>query len=151
MIEPVRRTIHVTVAPEAAFRRFTAGIDTWWPRATHSVSGERCAEVRLEGRAGGRLYEVAEGGAEEDWGRVLTWSPPAEVSFTWHPGMATSDRQVVRVRFEPDGAGTLVHLEHRGWEAYGDRATEMRANYDRGWAGVLALYGECLAGEPVRT
>jgi hypothetical protein len=44
------------------------------------------------------------------------------------------------VRFTADGDSTVVELEHRGWEARGDRAAEVRAAYDGGWIGVLERY-----------
>ncbi len=35
--------------------------------------------------------------------------------------------------FEPDGDGTTVRLEHRGWDELGDRAAEAREGHDGGW------------------
>lgn len=41
----------------------------------------------------------------------------------------------VEVRFAPEGEGTHVELEHRGWEATGD--PQGRAGYQKGWNYVL--------------
>lgn len=41
------------------------------------------------------------------------------------------------------GAETVVRLVHSGWEKFGDRAIEMRGNYDTGWDYV---FGECYGG-----
>ena len=46
----------------------------------------------------------------------------------------------VEVRFTPDGAGTLVELEHRGWERAGESGAKSRDGYDGGWNLVLARY-----------
>lgn len=46
----------------------------------------------------------------------------------------------VEVRFEPDGDGTRVELEHRGWEHYGDEAEQAMAGYEGGWDVVLGRY-----------
>ena len=44
------------------------------------------------------------------------------------------------MRFVPEGDGTRVELEHRGWERWGDEAAETRASYDSGWDTVLAPF-----------
>jgi hypothetical protein len=43
------------------------------------------------------------------------------------------------VRFAPEGEGTRVELEHRGWEKSG--AGE-RSSYDGGWEYVLRKFAE---------
>jgi uncharacterized protein YndB with AHSA1/START domain len=43
------------------------------------------------------------------------------------------------VRFTPQGNGTVVSLEHRGWDAAGVAEPE-REGYDNGWVLVLARY-----------
>jgi len=35
MIEPVRKSVTVKATQEQAFRVFTEGFDTWWPREHH--------------------------------------------------------------------------------------------------------------------
>lgn len=136
-IEPVRSETVVAAAPDAAFERFTAGIGGWWPRATHSVGGERCRDVVMEAREGGRLYEVDEDGAETEWGTVTAWSPPGRVAFTWHPGREPATAQEVEVSFEPHEDGTRIVLVHSGWEALGERGAEVRDDYEKGWRTVL--------------
>jgi hypothetical protein len=49
------------------------------------------------------------------------------------------------VRFEQEGDGTRVELEHRGWERVMDEAAEMRASYDTGWERVLCEFAEAAA------
>jgi hypothetical protein len=46
---------------------------------------------------------------------VLSCSPPDLIVFTWRSPEWRSDTEV-DVRFVPEGAGTSVRLEHRGWE-----------------------------------
>ena len=41
------------------------------------------------------------------------------------------------MRFSPEGDGTRVELEHRGWERVAADAETKRANYDSGWDVVL--------------
>ena len=55
--------------------------------------------------------------------------------------------QEVEVRFSADGGGTLVELEHRGWQKLGARAAEARAGYDEGWTVVLGEHFAAAAGK----
>lgn len=48
--------------------------------------------------------------------------------------------------FEADGGGTIVHLEHRGWERLGDRAAEARESHEAGWQLPLARFAAAAAG-----
>lgn len=150
MIEPVLKSVWVATTPEMAFRRFTAEIDTWWPRATHSVSEERCRTVRFEGGEGGRLVEEDDQGIVHPWGDVRVWEPPHRLAFSWHPGRGPDTAQDVEVTFTAEDDGTRVRVEHRGWERLGERARESRANYDRGWATVLGLYVGSLGSDASR-
>ena len=137
---PVVREVRVPVEPAVAFTRFTAEIQSWWPRATHSVGRERCVEVRFGEGEGAAIEETDASGETHRWGEVRVWAPPARVVFRWHPGRPESQAQEVEVTFRGEGSGTLVRLEHRGWEALGPEAESTRADYDGGWRGVLDLY-----------
>ena len=44
------------------------------------------------------------------------------------------------MRFLPDEAGTLVQLEHRGWENVELEGAAKRDDYDSGWDVVLGRY-----------
>lgn len=50
----------------------------------------------------------------------------------------------VEVTFTPDGDGTVVRLEHRHWERFGEEATEARSGYEGGWQGLLGIYSEAV-------
>ncbi|HEY7471082.1 MAG TPA: SRPBCC family protein [Gemmatimonadota bacterium] len=139
-IAPVRKSITVPWTPEAAFRRFTAGIAEWWPLATHGVSESAEAGVAIEGRVGGRIVETGPDGAEHVWGTVTAWEPPRRVAFTWHPGRPADMRQDVSVAFHAADGGTRVELVHTGWEHLGEKAAKMRAGYNSGWDFVLGRY-----------
>jgi len=142
----VHKQITVHCGIDRAFDVFTAGIDAWWPRASHSVGGADCARVEIEPRVGGRIVEHLTGGTTSEWGRIIEWDPPRALAFTWHPGRDASTAGEVRVRFADAGGGsTTVTLDHTGFEKMGDDAREIHANYDSGWAYVL---GEYLAATP---
>jgi len=57
IIPPVHRTIVVPWMPEAAFRRFTAEIMSWWPHQTHSV-GEKKLKMILVGSVVQRVQRM---------------------------------------------------------------------------------------------
>lgn len=137
----VRKQIVVERPHGEAFRLFTEGIGEWWPLRSHSVFEQRATRVVLEPRLGGRVYEVADDGAESDWGRVLAWDPPSSFAISWHPGREPETATEVRVRFEANGSGrTAIDLVHSGWEVLGDAAAATRDNYDGGWDAVLGEY-----------
>jgi uncharacterized protein YndB with AHSA1/START domain len=146
--QPIRKQITVQAPRERAFEVFTAGMGRWWS-PDYSIGAEPLAEVVVELREGGRWYERGEGGAECDWGRVLAWDPPARVVLAWQiSGDWSFDGTIgteVEVRFVAEGPSTTrVELEHRGLDAYGGRAEEMRGIFDSdaGWAGLLARYAD---------
>jgi uncharacterized protein YndB with AHSA1/START domain len=132
----IRKSITVERPIEEAFALFTDGIAGWWPLETHSIHQERATSLTLEGRVGGRLYEVSDEGEEGLWGTVTVWEPPHRLAYTWHPGREEETSQEVEVRFIPDGGGARLELEHRGWE----RAPQSRGHYDTGWEVVLGRY-----------
>ena len=136
-VPPVEKSVLVRCAPARAFVAFTAEIAQWWPMQTHSVAQAQARSVAIEPRIGGRIYEVAADGTESEWGRVLSWSPPAGFSMTWHPGRAANPHTIVEISFTPEGDGTRVRLVHRGWEALGANAQAARDSYDGGWETVF--------------
>lgn len=89
--------------------------------------------------ADGRLIETALDGSESVWGEVITWDPPHSFSMTWHPGRQEGPTSTVAVEFRPEGDGTTVRLEHRGWEAFGaDASARRRSMVGRSaWGHVL--------------
>lgn len=137
---PIRKTVSVDVPVEEAFRLFTEGIGTWWPKKTHSVGQERTETVVIETRLGGRVFERIEGGEEAEWGKVLVWEPPRRFAVSWHPGRGLETAQEVEIRFSAERDGARVELEHRGWDALGERVAEIRPHYVTGWDDVLRWY-----------
>jgi uncharacterized protein YndB with AHSA1/START domain len=135
--QAIRKTVLVDFAPAEAFDLFTARIHRWWPTSSHSYGGEEVRNVVFESREGGRVYEVTDAG-ERDWARVREWDPPHRFLIDWLIGGGGTE---VEVTFEPEGPGSRVVLEHRGFEK-----GEMRANYDTGWDVVLAPFAAAAKG-----
>jgi len=148
--EPVRKSVTVKAGPERAFRVFTEGIDTWWPRS-HHIGKSPMTKAIIEGRAGGRCYSEQADGTECDWGEILVWDPPHRFVMAWkitpawgyEPDLAKSSEVEVRFMPEPDGS-TRVVLEHRFFERGGEGWEAMRnaVGSQGGWGGLLELFAE---------
>lgn len=145
MIEPVVKEISVPARPEEAFKQFTAGVASWWPRVTHSVSKGKCREVVWEGPAGSMLYEVDEDGERHIWGTFSEFDPPSKFVMSWHPGRNPETAQQIEVTFEARGDETLVTLRQWNFEGLGEDAASIRAQYDGGWLALLGMYRDALA------
>ena len=82
---------------------------------------------------------------------MTAWEPPHRLLLAWHltpeyefdpdPAQATE----VEIRFTPTDGGTLVELEHRGFEKYGD-AEKIReiVSQKGGWGDLLELYSKAV-------
>ena len=145
---PVRKSITVRARVDEAFRVFTDGFDSWWPR-THHIGKSPMKQAIIEGRLGGRCYTTQEDGSDCDWGTVLAWEPPSRFVIAWQitadwqyqPDLAQSSE--VEVRFTPAGQdSTRVDLVHRHLERHGASGPTVRTSVDSpgGWTGILAVY-----------
>jgi uncharacterized protein YndB with AHSA1/START domain len=139
-LPPVVKTVWIGLAIEPAFQLFTEEIRRWWPLATHSVGGEEAVACYLEGRSGGRFYEVWRDGSQSDWGKVLAWEPSRRVAFTLHPGRTPDFATEVEVTFDEEAGGTRLTLTHCGWERLGEGANAERKIYESGWDSVLRRF-----------
>lgn len=138
--EAVRKSITVDCPVEEAFRVFTADAMSWWPVPTHSIHESNVREIVFDGREGGEIYEVSASGETGHWATVLTWEPPRRLVLAWNVMRSDPVPTEVEIRFSPDGDGTRIELEHRGWEALGETGVPKRASYDTGWDYVLGFY-----------
>ena len=140
VIEAVRKTVTVDCAVEEAFRVFTAEAQTWWPTDAHSIHGEDVREIVFEEREGGEVFELSSGGEKGHWATVVSWEPPNRLVLAWNILERDPIGTELDVRFVPEGEGTRVELEHRGWEKLAEDAMEKRGSYDTGWDRVLGCY-----------
>jgi uncharacterized protein YndB with AHSA1/START domain len=147
MPEPLRYRFRVGCPVERAFELWTASAGVWWPMATHSVSGRRDSVLVIEPGPGGRVYERTADGQQFSWGVVVAWEPPARLVYEWLVGDTPTELEV-RFAADADG-GTVVEIEHRGWERFGEAGGDRRDRNDRGWSGVLPLFAAaCGLGSP---
>jgi uncharacterized protein YndB with AHSA1/START domain len=149
-IAPVRKTVTVRATIDRAFRVFTDGMDSWWPR-THHIGKSPMTKTIIEAATGGRCYSEQEDGSECDWGTVVSWEPPHRLLIAWQvthewgyqPDVAQASE--VDIRFtELPGGSTRVDLEHRHLERHGAGAAAMRMTIDStgGWGMLLDRFAE---------
>ena len=136
--------VEVPCAPDAAFEIFTADIGRWWQRGTNYWNdAERGRELRFEPQVGGRLVEVydLETGEGFEVGRVLVWEPGKRLVFTWRQDdWKPSEFTEVKVTFAAADAGTLVTVEHSGWERITTASPGIGESYGYGWSELLGFY-----------
>jgi uncharacterized protein YndB with AHSA1/START domain len=137
--EPLRLSFFVACPPGHAFDVWTRQISRWWP-ADHTATGAAGSEVVLEGRPGGRILERTAAGEEIDWGEVSIWEPPRRLVYWWHLRRDRADATEVEIAFRDSPGGTLVEIEHRGWERLGAAGPDWRQANQGGWATLLPHY-----------
>ena len=148
----VRTQIEVETPVERAFEAFFGEMSSWWNPDHHILEGQ-LAEMVVEPRVGGHIYDRGVDGSECRWARVLVYDPPHRVVFSWDINVdwkletdpdKTSE---VEVRFIPEGPDrTRVELEHRNLERHGDGWEGMRdaIGSPGGWPGGLARFADYL-------
>ncbi len=141
----VKKSIHVQRPVEKTFRLFTDGIGKWWPlKEGFSFDSKRAGDIFIEGRVGGRFFERFTDGEESDIGVVTAYAPPERIVFTFKMPIWDGPTEV-EVRFAPEGGGTRVELEHRGFERAGETAKRMQKDFEGGWEKVLGAFAGCTA------
>jgi uncharacterized protein YndB with AHSA1/START domain len=143
--QAARAEVVVDASPAEAFQIFTDEIGLWWRRNTpYWNDPERALSIRIEPRVGGRFVEIwdLESGTGFEVGRVTAWEPGVRLALTWRTiGWPEGVSTDVEVTFEPAEEGTLVRLEHSGFERLPDPARYL-AGYHAGWKTVLGWFAE---------
>ena len=138
----------VPLDPRRAFHLFTEGMGQWWPvesysRAVSELAHENVEVVRLEfqPRVDGSIVEHLNDGRTLPWGLISRWSPPERLVIAWRPHSQPEPPTEIDVTFGAHDGGTLVVIEHRGWERLSEGfRDELRPVYERGWITTLACY-----------
>ena len=147
-VEPIRETVVVRSDPERVFRLFTEGMGTWWPvesysRAVSEFGHEdvEVAELVFQARLGGAILERLTDGRVLPWAEVTAWQPPHLVLLSWRPHSSPEPPTELEVTFAEQEGGTLVAIEHRGWEHLSEKFREgLYEVYARGWPATLRLF-----------
>lgn len=146
--DSISHEVAVRLAPPDAFRLFTHGFDSWWP-LEYTWSAGVLESISIEPFEGGHCIEEGPHGFRCDWGRVLVWSPPQRLVFTWQIGPRREPQpdpeksSTVEVLFRSaDGVGTRVVLTHRDFRRHGKGASRYRKALggEAGWPRILGRY-----------
>jgi uncharacterized glyoxalase superfamily protein PhnB len=145
------RTVTVRLDPAAAFHAFTSDMDKWYARGPHSFNyPDRAVGITIEPRVGGRWLEVWREGDGYEIGRVLAWEPGRRLLVSYRNRYLPDDPLTeIEVRFDPVPDGTLVTLEHRGWERL--PAELLRQWAGRAWKQLVAEFARYAEGEAAPT
>jgi uncharacterized protein YndB with AHSA1/START domain len=146
MTEPILISFDIDCPMVRAFEVWTERISSWWPRS-YTVSAEADADVVLERRVGGRIFEWTVAGEEHEWGEVTAFEPPRRLSYLWHIRRDRADATEVAISFSSiDERTTRVQIEHRGWDRLGTDAEAWRDRNYAAWATLVPRYRDALAG-----
>jgi uncharacterized glyoxalase superfamily protein PhnB len=142
----ITRTVTVRLDPAAAFDVFTSEMDAWYPRGPYSFNyPDRTVGISLEPGVGGRWLERWRDGDGYEVGRVLAWEPGQRLLVSYRNRYLPDEPLTeIEVRFEPVADGTLVTLEHRGWERL--PAELLREWAGRAWKGLMTTFAEHTEG-----
>jgi uncharacterized protein YndB with AHSA1/START domain len=150
-IQPINLSVQVVLPPPRAFAVFTRDMGRWWPKGK-TIAPAPHVDIVIEPHAGGRWYERAADGSETQWGRVLVWEPPSRLLMAWQIGADWSfDPELateLELTFTPQAHGTLVTLEHRNLERFGDNAERISGQLRGGWPGFLNGYAADADAQP---
>ena len=148
------RTETLVEAPiERAFKVFTEEMESWWD-PDHHLGDAPLAEMVVERRVGGRIFDRLTDGSECQWSRVLAYEPPTLFVFSWDINTRweletdLEKTSEVEVRFIAEGPDrTRVELEHRHLDRHLDGWQGLREGVDSGdgWPLYLRRYAELLA------
>jgi uncharacterized protein YndB with AHSA1/START domain len=150
----VQKSIVVDAPVERAFDVFTQEMQTWWPPDHHLLDAP-LAEMVVEPRVGGRIYDRGTDGSECQWSRVLVYEPPTRFVFSWDINLQwqietdLDKTSEIEITFTPEGDNrTRVNLEHRNLDRHGDGWESMRGAVGApdGWGKGLARFAEAAAG-----
>ena len=145
--DKVETSVVVPVPPIAAFRHFTDGFGSWWPKS-YTFSQGMLNRLRFEAKEGGRLVERDDHFREYDFGVVNEIEEGRRVVFEWwidgYRSINDATASSVEVVFAPHADGsevTLIHSaiqRHGGdWESYRDALAS-----DQGWPYLLGLFAQ---------
>jgi uncharacterized protein YndB with AHSA1/START domain len=144
-IAPVRKMLVVNATQAHAFDVFTNRLDSWWPKG-HSIGALPVKQSFIEPRKGGRWYTTHDDGSECVVGHMKVWEPPHRIVFSWEISAdwkpdPTVASEVEIIFVAQDARTTRVELEHRNFEALGEKGGEkMRGGVEGGWSGLLEIF-----------
>jgi uncharacterized protein YndB with AHSA1/START domain len=144
--------LRVAAPPARTFDAFTGEIGEWWqPNDLFRFTDRTDGRLEFEPEPPERLVEIGPDGERFEIGEVRVWDPPRRVVFGWRQATFAPDQATeVAVRFEPVDTGTLVTVEHFGWDAlprehaarHGFPLDAFQLRHAEWWQALLRSLGE---------
>lgn len=131
----INQSVLLSLAPADAFDFFTQEISRWWPSDRRHLND---ANSQLFLLADGRFYERASNGTELDLGRVRLWDAPRRIVLDFYMGTDATHPTEVEIRFDAEGTGTCVSVNHRPRESSIDLWDKRAAVFARSWESILS-------------
>ena len=143
-MKPIEKRLTVPLSPKEAFDLFTARMDLWWPKESHSLMGAN-AQVTFPTHVGDEIIEEGPDGTRRPWGHLIAYEAGRYLAYAWYPGRTKDEATVVTVTFSATDEGTLLELTHGGFEILGPTADAVSTSYLHGWDLVLGCYASACA------
>jgi uncharacterized protein YndB with AHSA1/START domain len=146
----VRTSIVIEAPAERAFDAFVHEMGSWWNPDHHILEGQ-LAEMVVEPRVGGHIYDRGVDGSECHWARVLAYDPPRQFVFSWDISPEwkletdLDKTSEVVVDFISEGPHTTrVELVHRNLDRHGDGWENVHGAIGSpgGWPGGLERFAD---------
>lgn len=149
---PIQQHLTVPVSADQAFEVFVKELNSWWPKE-YTWAGEELDRIAIEPNENGRCFERGPHGFECDWGRVLEYSPPHRIVFTWQigpdrvPQPSAEKASEIEVLFESEDNRTGVTFIHRNFEKHGEGAEVYKEalGSPQGWPYILNNFKEAIS------
>jgi uncharacterized protein YndB with AHSA1/START domain len=148
----VRCEIVVEAPIERAYHAFTHEMVDWWDPTHHILEGE-LADMIVEPRVGGHIFDRGVDGSECRWATVIAYDPPHRFAFSWNITtewkLETDPEKTseVEISFTEDGPDRpRGALEHRHSERHGDGWEGMSSALGSGWPTGLERFAGYLSG-----
>jgi pyruvate carboxylase len=130
----ITKTVQLACDAKRAFEIFTEQASAWWPPARRHTSDPHSSIAMLQT---GRFWERASDGREVELGVVREWRPGERLVLDFYPGSDADHPTQVTVRFEANGDGTRVTIEHRPLAASEAIWNQRAAKFEQSWAMLL--------------
>ncbi len=110
---PLEYRTELSCPPPQAFEAYV-DLGSWWD-PLYTADAQTFSGVRVERRLGGTIVAEHADGSEHEWGTITLWQPGMLVAHSFVLAHDSGVPSQVMVRFAPSGTGSVLHLQHGGW------------------------------------
>ncbi|MCW3465112.1 hypothetical protein [Chitinophaga nivalis] len=146
----ISRHITLPVDAGAAYTKFIAEIERWWPK-NYTWSGNKLVSMTIEPEVNGRCTETGPHNFSCDWGRVIYITNGSSIAISWQisperiPEPDPEKASEVFIHFQPEGPQKVkIDFGHRHFDNHGEGAAAYREalNSKDGWDFILQCFAD---------